>query len=79
MDVDTPRQIGESKLAVTPFGFGGGTIGSPDVANAAALDTVQASWDIGVRFFGDPMHPLHPNTCNASGPGKLWEIWSRIR
>lgn len=51
MDVDTPRQIGESKLAVTPFGFGGGTIGSPDVANATALDTVQASWDIGVRFF----------------------------
>lgn len=51
MDVDSARQVGKSTLAITPFGFGGGTIGSPAVDNATALDTVQAAWDLGVRFF----------------------------
>lgn len=51
MDVVTRRPVGKSQLAVTPFGFGGGTIGSPAVSSAAALDTVQAAWDCGVRFY----------------------------
>ena len=51
MDVVTPRKVGKSSLAVIPFGFGGGTIGSPAVSNSDAFDTVQAAWDLGVRFF----------------------------
>ena len=51
MDITSPRQVGRSKLNVTPLGFGGGTIGSPQVSNEDALSTVRAAWDTGVRFF----------------------------
>lgn len=45
------RPVGKSSLAVTPFGFGGGTIGSPNVSVVAAIDTVASAWSAGVRFF----------------------------
>lgn len=51
MDLTSPRKVGNSELTVTPLGFGGATIGSPAVANAASLETVQAAWASGVRFY----------------------------
>ena len=51
MDVTTERKVGKSTLHVTPLGFGGGTIGSPQVTNADSLATVAAAWNSGVRFF----------------------------
>ena len=51
MDTTTPRRLGESDVVVTPLGFGGGTIGSPDVGNEASLSTVAAAWETGVRFY----------------------------
>ena len=51
MDYQTPRQVGASDLFVSPLGFGGGTIGSPEVATADALATVQTAFETGVRFF----------------------------
>ena len=43
MDVTTPRKVGNSALTVTPLGFGGGTIGSPEVTNDEAFATVKAA------------------------------------
>jgi len=51
MDVTTPRRVGTSDLEVTPLGFGGGTIGAPQVSNEDGLSTVAAAWDSGVRFY----------------------------
>ena len=51
MELSSPRRIGKSDLFVTPLGFGGGTIGSPDVPTQTSLDTVNAAWTSGVRFF----------------------------
>ena len=51
MDTTTPRLVGKSRLAVTPLGFGGGTIGSPQVDNETSLATVAAAWGTGVRFY----------------------------
>ena len=51
MDNNSPRSVGNSQLAVTPLGFGGGTIGSPGVSNEASLLTVAAAWQTGVRFY----------------------------
>ena len=51
MDTTTPRMLGKSDLAVTPLGFGGGTIGAPQVSNEDSLATVAAAWDTGVRFY----------------------------
>ena len=51
MDTTLPRTVGKSGLAVTPLGFGGGTIGSPRVSNADSLATVAAAWETGVRFY----------------------------
>ena len=51
MDITSPRRVGTSDLYVTPLGFGGGTIGSPDVPDGTSLDTVTAAWSTGVRFF----------------------------
>lgn len=51
MDVTTPRTVGNSALSVTPFGFGGGTIGAPQVTNEASFAAVAAAWDTGVRLF----------------------------
>ena len=51
MDLTSPRRVGKSDLYVTPLGFGGGTIGNPNVPNGTSLDTVVAAWGTGVRFF----------------------------
>ena len=51
MDLSSPRRVGKSDLYVTPLGFGGGTIGSADVPTQTSLDTVNAAWASGVRFF----------------------------
>jgi len=51
MDTTTPRVLGKSALAVTPLGFGGGTIGAPQVSNEDSLATVAAAWETGVRFY----------------------------
>ena len=51
MDTVTPRRVGKSRLAVTPLGFGGGTIGSAQVDNEASFRTVAAAWETGVRFY----------------------------
>jgi D-threo-aldose 1-dehydrogenase len=51
LDVTSLRKVGKSELSVTPLGFGGGTIGSPVVANAASAETVEAAWAVGVRFY----------------------------
>lgn len=51
MDVSSPRPVGKSVLAVSPLGFGGGTIGSPQVSNEDSLATVAAAWETGVRFY----------------------------
>lgn len=45
------RSVGKSRLAVTPLGFGGGTIGNPQIGNEASFATVAAAWDAGVRFY----------------------------
>ena len=51
MDTTSLRLLGKSDLAVTPLGFGGGTIGSPQVSNEDSLATVAAAWQTGVRFY----------------------------
>ena len=51
MDVTSARRVGKSDLAVTPLGFGGGTIGSPQVSTEASLETVFAAWASGSRFY----------------------------
>ncbi|MCY4015173.1 MAG: aldo/keto reductase [Gammaproteobacteria bacterium] len=51
MDTTTPRVLGKSDLAVTPLGFGGGTIGAAQVSNEDSLATVAAAWETGVRFY----------------------------
>lgn len=51
MDITVRRSVGKSDLAVTPLGFGGGTIGSPAVSNEGSLATVSAAWAAGVRLF----------------------------
>ena len=51
LDVISERMVGKSSLAVTPQGFGGGTIGGPQVTNGASLQTVSAAWKAGCRFF----------------------------
>lgn len=51
MDTTRMRSVGKSRLSVTPLGFGGGTIGSPQVGNEASLATVAAAWETGVRFY----------------------------
>ena len=51
MDTSTPRVLGKSDLAVTPLGFGGGTIGAAQVSNEDSLATLAAAWETGVRFY----------------------------
>ncbi len=50
-DDRTLRQVGRSRLHVTPLGFGGGPLGDPRVDLRTAIDTVAAAWDGGVRFY----------------------------
>ena len=51
MDITTKRNVGKSRLQVTPLGFGGGTIGMQWITNETSLETVAAAWDTGVRFY----------------------------
>ena len=51
MDTRSTRPVGKSRLAVTPLGFGGGTIGSPEIGNETSFATVAAAWETGVRFY----------------------------
>ncbi len=51
MDLSSPRTVGKSDLTITPLGFGGGTIGSPEVTTEASLETVAAAWNSGVCFY----------------------------
>ncbi|MCY4143752.1 MAG: aldo/keto reductase [Gammaproteobacteria bacterium] len=51
MDVDSARPIGPNQFLIRPFGFGGGTIGSPEVATVHCISAVHAAWNLGVRFF----------------------------
>ena len=49
MDRTSARRVGKSDLFVTPLGFGGGTIGSPEVTNEASRATTgrrQAPWRV---------------------------------
>ena len=45
------RSVGKSELSVSVLGFGGGTIGSPQIDNPTSIETVHSAWDSGVRFF----------------------------
>ena len=49
MDTTTKRQIGNSTVEVTPFGFGAGHI--PRVSVQDGLSTVGAAFEAGTRFF----------------------------
>ena len=49
MDSFSKRNVGSSELKVSPFGFGAGHI--PRLDATTALETVNAAYDIGVRFF----------------------------
>lgn len=79
MDITTPRKVGKSDLTVTPLGFGGGTIGSPQIGAVQALDTVQSAWDSGVRFYdtapwygvGRSERRLGVALSSVAGPGTI--------
>ncbi|MRG57632.1 aldo/keto reductase [Phyllobacterium sp. SYP-B3895] len=47
------RKIGNTSLAVTEFGFGGAAIGGlyRECTREAAMETLQAAWDAGLRYF----------------------------
>lgn len=45
------RQLGKRALRLTPLGFGGGPLGDPRVPLRTAIDTVEAAWQGGVRFY----------------------------
>lgn len=47
------RKIGNTSLAVTAFGFGGAAIGGlyRECTREAAMETLQAAWDAGLRYF----------------------------
>ena len=51
MDIITPRTVGKSSLVVTPLGFGAAPLGDPRVPAEVCLETVQAAWAGGVRFY----------------------------
>ena len=46
-------KIGKTPLAVTQFGFGGAAIGGlyRECTREAAMETLQAAWDAGMRYF----------------------------
>lgn len=52
------RQLGRTDVRVSELGFGGAQIGNVHVAVAddTALAAVQASWDVGVRYFDTAPH-----------------------
>ena len=45
------RQLGSSAMHLGPLGFGGGPLGDPRVDLRTAIDTVDAAWQGGVRFY----------------------------
>lgn len=53
MNVNLPRQLGKTSLQVTQFGLGGTTLGNiySAVEEQAALDTIDAAYQSGVRYF----------------------------
>jgi D-threo-aldose 1-dehydrogenase len=50
---DTPVRLGRTSLTVTALGFGATAIGGmyTEVSDDAALDTVAAAWQAGLRYF----------------------------
>ena len=50
---DTPVRLGRTPLTVTALGFGATAIGGmyTEVSDDAALDTVAAAWEAGLRYF----------------------------
>lgn len=50
---DTPVRLGRTSLTVTALGFGATAIGGmyTEVGEDAALDTVAAAWEAGLRYF----------------------------
>jgi D-threo-aldose 1-dehydrogenase len=50
---DTPVRLGRTSLTVTALGFGATAIGGmyTEVSDDAALDTVAAAWEAGLRYF----------------------------
>ena len=50
-DFSTPRQLGTTALRVSPLGFGGAWIATPDVQIQDVVETVRAAWVNGVRLF----------------------------
>lgn len=50
---DTPVRLGRTSLTVTVLGFGATAIGGmyTEVSDDAALDTVAAAWEAGLRYF----------------------------
>jgi len=50
---DTPVRLGRTSLTVTALGFGAPAIGGmyTEVSDDAALDTVAAAWEAGLRYF----------------------------
>src|SRR5882757_1018899 len=50
---DTPVRLGRTALTVTALGFGATAIGGmyTEVSEDAALDTVAAAWETGLRYF----------------------------
>jgi D-threo-aldose 1-dehydrogenase len=53
MDARQLRQIGKTSLYVTQLGLGGTTLGNiySAVEEQAALDTIDAAYEMGVRYF----------------------------
>src|SRR5438270_2619455 len=50
---DTATRLGRTSLTVTALGFGATAIGGmyTEVSDDAAIDTVAAAWEAGLRYF----------------------------
>ena len=51
MDVDTPRQVGKSRMHISPLGLGCGILSRAFVSNEEATRTITSAWQSGVRHF----------------------------
>lgn len=51
MCIDSICSIDLNLTSLPAFGFGGGTIGSPEVNTDDSIEAVRSAWDCGVRFF----------------------------
>ena len=67
-------EIGSTGLRVTRLGMGGAPIGGllTDVAEEAAVQTVQHAWRLGVRLFrhSAPVRPRFKRDALRAGPGR---------